>query len=272
MITPLAVGQRRRPQPPVSPPALVKVAVLYAKRGPMRFTSPRVIHKIFKQAVRRAGLPVAFSSGFSPHPRLSHLLPAPTGMLSQAEYLLIRLTSRLTADQVAAALGPAMPDNLPIIKVVRWPDHYSLANRLEASLWQAELAGVSASQLETAAADLLSLSTAQITRPARGDKPAIQRDVRPAVVCLTVVPAQPGDICATIEMVLRQYTPAVRPDDVVAALLEVAGLTVDTPARYTRLAQGLLEGQAGSVSDPLHDPRLELPQHIELNAGQRARD
>jgi len=53
--------------------------VRYAKRGRLRFTSHRDFGRAFERAVRRAGVPIAFSSGFSPHPRISYAGAASTG-------------------------------------------------------------------------------------------------------------------------------------------------------------------------------------------------
>ena len=60
-----------------------------------------------------------------------------------------------------------------------------------------------------------------------------------------------GQICAILQVVVRHGVPAVRPDDVLAALTKVAGLVLPYPARVTRLAQGPLSADGWSVTDPL---------------------
>ena len=60
--------------------------------------------------------------------------------------------------------------------------------------------------------------------------------------------------CAIIDLVVRQVTPAVRPDDVLSGLRVVAGLEPPVPARVTRLAQGTLTPQ-GEIVDPLEADR-----------------
>jgi hypothetical protein len=61
--------------------------------------------------------------------------------------------------------------------------------------------------------------------------------------------------CAILTAVVRQTTPAVRPDDVLGALDVVAGLRPPAPARATRMAQGLLDDR-GSLADPLGADRV----------------
>ena len=61
--------------------------------------------------------------------------------------------------------------------------------------------------------------------------------------------------CAILRLVVRHVTPAVRPDDVLAALATIGDLAPPTTPAVTRLAQGPLDEPAGTVSDPLAPDR-----------------
>src|SRR5689334_2991491 len=126
------------PEGPAPAPVTHRLRVRYAKRGRMRFTSHRDISRAVERAVRRAGIPVAFSAGFSPHPKISYTGAAATGVASEAEYLEIGLTARREPDQVRAALDAALPDGLDIVEVVE-AGAGALADRLEASRWLVRL-------------------------------------------------------------------------------------------------------------------------------------
>ena len=76
----------------------------YAKRGRLRFTSHRDFSRAFERAVFRARVPMAYSSGFNPHPRISYAGAAPTGSASEAEYLEIALAD------VVDRIGPTPAD------------------------------------------------------------------------------------------------------------------------------------------------------------------
>ena len=93
-----------------APPTVQRIRVRFAKRGRLRFLSHRDVARSVERAVRRAGIPVAHSHGFSPHPRLSWIGAAPTGAASEAEYLEIGLTRPLDPAGLAAALDAALPD------------------------------------------------------------------------------------------------------------------------------------------------------------------
>ena len=127
----------------------------------------------------------------------------------------------------------------------------SLADRLEASEWLIALPGVEVAQAGAAVEAVLARDEILVERMTK--KRGVRSfDCRDAVLRLTVAhePA-PVATCAILQVVLRHGTPAVRPDDVLAGVLEVATLPVTGPALLTRLAQGPLIAASGTVDDPL---------------------
>src|SRR5438105_13484837 len=91
--------------------------VRYAKRGKMRFASHLDVARAFERGVRRAGLPIAYSAGFTPHPKISYAGGAPTGVASEAEYLSLALTRWQAAAQVCLGLNAVLPDGIEVIDV-----------------------------------------------------------------------------------------------------------------------------------------------------------
>jgi radical SAM-linked protein len=230
-------------------PAVQKLRIRFAKRGRLRFTSHRDFQRAFERAVRRADLPVAFSHGFSPHPKISYAGAAPTGAASEAEYLEISLTQERDPQKVKADLDEALPPGLDIVEVVVATSG-SLADQLEASEWLIALPGVDAAEAEQAVDAFLAREEILVERMTKRGLRSF--DCRGAVLRLAVgsEPA-PVETCAILQVVLRHGTPAVRPDDVLAGVLEVATLPVTGPALLTRLAQGPLIAATGTVDDPL---------------------
>src|SRR3954462_14290450 len=107
-----------RPQPEQQAPPVQRLRGRYAKRGRARFTSHRDFGRAFERALRRAGVPMAYSSGFSPHPRIAYANASPTGAASEAEYLEIGLSEVCDPERVRAALDAALPPGLDIVAVV----------------------------------------------------------------------------------------------------------------------------------------------------------
>jgi radical SAM-linked protein len=248
-----------------APPTVQRIRVRFAKRGRLRFLSHRDVARSVERAVRRAGIPVSHSHGFSPHPRLSWIGAAPTGVASEAEYVEIGLTRPVDPAALAAALDAALPDGLDVLAAAV-AEGTALAERITASAWRIELPGVAVDDLRRAVAALLAADAVVVERVTPSGRRRI--DVRAALVAVEVsgpddppsggagssLPPGVRD-CAILSAVVRQTTPAVRPDDVLGALDVVAGLRPPVPARATRTAQGLLDDR-GRLTDPLGPDRV----------------
>lgn len=244
---------RQPPQRDVAP-AVQKLRVRYAKRGRLRFTSHRDIQRALERALRRTGVPMAYSAGFSPHPKISYAGAASMGAASDAEYLEISVTERLDPAKVRVALDEAMPAGLDIVEVVE-AGATPLAEQLQASRWQIELPGVGLDRAQRAVAAFLDTPEVQVERMTKSGRRRF--DARGAVIGLAAEAGESAGTgpCAILRLVVRHETPAVRPDDVLTALNVVASLTPPVPPKVTRLAQGPLAQENGAVADPLATDR-----------------
>jgi radical SAM-linked protein len=243
-----------RQQPEQQLPPVQRLRVRYAKRGRLRFTSHRDFSRAFERAVFRARVPMAYSSGFNPHPRISYAGAAPTGSASEAEYLELALAEVVDPAAIHAALAESLPDGLDIVEVVESPGG-SLADLLEASRWRLEVPG-SREDVEAEVAAFLAAAEARVQRMTK--KGMRDLDARAAVHSLSVVGGAAGaDVDAgpatvTLELVLRHTVPAVRPDDVLAGMAAVSGRERGGVPLLTRLGQGPLDTSTGAIGDPLH--------------------
>ena len=170
-----------REQPEQQAPPVQRLRIRYAKRGRLRFTSHRDFSRAFERAVFRARVPMAYSSGFNPHPRISYAGAAPTGSASEAEYLEIALAEQVDPVAVHAALDEALPDGLDVLEVVQSPGG-SLSDRLEASHWRITLTGVPADVAASAVAAFLAADEVSVERMTK--KGLRTFDCREAVVSL----------------------------------------------------------------------------------------
>jgi radical SAM-linked protein len=230
-------------------PIVQKLRIRYAKRGRLRFTSHRDFARAFERAVRRAGIPIGFSSGFTPHPKISYANASPTGAASEAEYLEIGMTRPCDPEQVREALDSALPDDLDIVEVVVAKPG-ALADRLEGSAWEIRLPGVALEHAQAAAAAFLATDEVLVERMMKRGLRTL--DCRDAVKALSVRSEEtPMGPCAILAVVVRHDTPSIRPDDVLAGLRSSGGLELEQTPIATRLAQGPLDTENGTVGDPL---------------------
>jgi radical SAM-linked protein len=217
--------------------------VRYAKRGRLRFASHRDFQRALERALRHARIPIAYSGGFTRHPKISYVGAAPTGTASEAEYLELGLREPRDPAGVAADLTRSLPEGFPVLEVVEaGPD--SLPGRIEAARWRVELPGVELAAAQGAVAAFLAATSVPVHRVTKAGRREL--DARAAVLNLTAS----WDGCVILDLVVRLSTPAVRPDDVLAGLRAAASLSPQVPPRVTRLAQGRLE-QSGELADPL---------------------
>lgn len=185
---------------------------------------------------------MAYSSGFSPHPRISYANAAPTGAASEAEFLEIGLTDARDPEQVRAELDRALPDGLDIVAAQVSPGD-TLADRLTGSRWQIDIAGVEPSVLDQAVVTFLACDTVEVSRMTKSGLRTF--DARGAVRDLRV---EEGRLIATI----AHQVPLVRPDDLLTGLGAVEpGWSPPHPPLLTRLVQGELDDTTGEIAAPL---------------------
>src|SRR3954466_12463420 len=90
------------------------VRIRFSKLGKIRFTSHRDVARMWERALRRAAVPVAYTEGFSPHPKLSFGLALSTGHESFGEYLDIDLAEPVDVESIPARLDPCLPIGLDV--------------------------------------------------------------------------------------------------------------------------------------------------------------
>ncbi|HEY3260377.1 MAG TPA: TIGR03936 family radical SAM-associated protein [Pseudonocardiaceae bacterium] len=236
--------------PRPSDPPVQRIRLRYAKRGRLRFASHRDVARAFERALRAAGVPMAYSQGFSPHPRVSWIGAAPTGAASEAEYVEIQVVRRLDPEAVRRELDAALPDGLDVLAAAE-SDGGSLAGLIEVSRWRIEVPGVPSDELARAAAALMAAPSVPVEKLTKDGRRTV--DARAALVSADVAEGTEGpEACGILSTVVRQVTPAVRPDDVLNALVVVAGVRPTVPAKATRTAQGRLDDD-GCIVDPLQN-------------------
>ena len=183
---------------------------------------------LWRSTAEAAGLPLAWSEGARPRPRISIGAPLPTGMAAHGELVDIVLTARWPAWRVREALVPVLPDGWRLVDLHDvWLAGPPLAGRVVAADYRIELDGdPPVERLAEAARALLAARSVPRER-AKGDR-MVAYDLRPLVADLRVEPGPPPSVVAR-----TRFHPELgtgRPDEVVAALGDRAGVPLDMKA------------------------------------------
>lgn len=193
----------------------------YAKEGPARYISHLDLLRTFERAARRAGLPLAFTRGFNPHPRISFAAPLAVGVAGEAEYAEIELDRDLGVEHVAGALNASLPEGLSVRRARLLPgDAPALMSAVQRASYrcEAELNGrPSRAELDRAVESFLARPEIEVSRrnKAGGQK---KYDIRPGI--LKMYANVEGDIII-IEAELKTGSSGnIRVEELTGAFLE----------------------------------------------------
>lgn len=100
----------------------MKIRIKFAKYGSLRFIGHLDVMRFFQKAIRRAGIDVAYSGGYSPHQIMTFAAPLGVGMCSTGEYMDIEIHSHQGAQDLKERLQKACPPGIDILSVKALPD------------------------------------------------------------------------------------------------------------------------------------------------------
>lgn len=238
----------------------MKVRVRFAKEGKLRWLSHRDLARIWERAFRRAELPLVYSQGFSPRPKVSFGLALPTGAESRAEYLDIEIDGDLDVAHLPARLAPALPAGITVSAAAVIDDRAdSLQHEVTSCSWEIDVRPSGAGPLPEAVRHVLEADSLVVQRERKGTM--VNDDIRPTIIDLRVEPGAGGS--AVLHAELATQPRGLRPAELLAAL----GLEVED-ASVRRTHQWI--GRAGDRREPLavsDDAPPASPDHL---VGSRA--
>lgn len=100
----------------------MRIRIKFAKRGMMRFIGHLDIMRYFQKAIRRAGIDVAMSKGFSPHQLMSFAAPLGVGLTSEGEYMDIEVNSTGSSKEMLERLNVVMVEGMEVLTYGELPE------------------------------------------------------------------------------------------------------------------------------------------------------
>lgn len=161
----------------------MRLRIHFSKNDLMRFTGHLDLHRAWERIFRRAGLPLAYSQGFSPHPRINLASALPLGFTSKAELVDVWLEEELPLGEIATALQPAIPPGIQITEIQGVSERLP---SLQSSLESSEFVVTFLDEQPDLQEEVQRLLEADSLPRTRRNKPY---DLRPLIQSLEVLPA-----------------------------------------------------------------------------------
>ncbi len=225
------------------------VRVRFVKRGKVRFISHRDVARAFERALRVAELPLAFTEGFSPRPRVSFGLALSVGHESDAEYLDLELTEPVDLGVLPGRLTAALPEGMPVTGAVRLAEGAPALQEAVTAVaylvvpYDGDGRPVPHDVLASAATRALARDALAVTRIRKGREGV--DDIRPAIRTIELVA---WHHTSALGLTLATQPRGVRPGEVLDALRDLAGVEL-SEGPVLRTAQWI--ERAGARLEPL---------------------
>lgn len=207
-----------------------RLRITFAKEEALKYISHLDLARAWERALRRARVPLAYSQGFNPRPKMAFAAALPVGYTSVAEVLDVFLEDRLTPAEMVHRLAEVLPAGLRVVSVAEVePRLPALQSQVRAAEYSVRVAwSGDGADLGARIADLLAKSTLPCERVRKGRR--YTYDLRPLIEVLRVEAREGADY--RLWMKLRYGSEGTgRPEDVLGAL----GLT-DAPVNIQRVA------------------------------------
>ena len=209
----------------------MRVRARYAKQGRLRFISAIDLGRVWERALRKADLPIAYSEGFTPHPKVSFPDALALGYASTGEYVELTFVVPVDVDAVVRRFNAMAPDGLRILTATGVADGAPrFAKWLRASLWELRYASCDVGALDNGVRALAHAVHLPVDRERKGTTARL--DLRPAL-------HQIASHDTVVRVILHHTEPPFRPTEVHQSLCATGGLDgLDAPGLVIRVAQG----------------------------------
>ena len=224
--------------------------VAYHKGGEIRFISHLDLVRTLERAIRRAGLKMAFSQGFNPHPRLSFGPALAVGTISEREFFDLELTEALPPTEVHTRLTAQLPSGLDILEVGEISAQApSLNQRINCATYRVRTVFTEEFPVDRLVRSLdriMASSEVLIRRVTpKGNK---EKNIRPGIYDLR---GRLEGHEVVLEMALQTGSEgSVRPEDVVQGLISYCGFPVN-PVHLDIRRTGLFNRDGGNLEEPM---------------------
>jgi radical SAM family uncharacterized protein/radical SAM-linked protein len=192
---------------------LRRIRIVFNKRGDLRFLGHLEMARMFERACRRARIPLSFTGGYSPKPRITFALSLPTGTEALAEWLDLELSEALPPEDVMNKLNDQLPSGIRVVESWKVPvDVPALNGRVRFMNYEA-LLPESWKDLDEKIQDLMNRPNVPVVRVKKGKERTL--DLKDYLFSM----GSPDDRTLTFSLALKGEGGSARPLEVLQALL-----------------------------------------------------
>lgn len=163
-----------------------KYRMMFSKKGTAKFISHLDLNRSFERTCRRAGLPIAYSQGFNPHPKINFAIPLSVGVSGEREFIDIELTEELEPTEILKRLNEKLPQGIKVLEVRQIVEKQKpLMSRVTRATYRIECAAeenIDQQKVDGVINELLSSSSIIIQRKVKKKLKSV--DIRPGIMAL----------------------------------------------------------------------------------------
>lgn len=191
----------------------MRVRITFTKQGALRYIGHLDLHRLWERAMRRADLPLAYSQGFHPQPKISLAAALPLGFSSRGEVLDARLKEEVQPAEISARLKDSLPPDIQIIEVKAVEENLpALQTQTLSASYDVHLTEpVPGSGLKRKVEEMMNAES--LIRERRGKT----YDLRPLIEMISVIAQADGTAWLKMTLAAREGATG-RPEEVLSAL------------------------------------------------------
>ena len=205
----------------------MRIRLTFSKQGALRYTGHLDLHNLWERAARRAAIPLAYSQGFHPQPKIQLASALPLGFSSRAEMMDIWLKEDREISKLRDELQSMLPGGIQILSIEQVDDRApALQTQVVSAEYEVTIPAEFASGLDGKVAALLQADS--LPRERRGK----QYELRPLIERVEAAPAETSGTRRLFMRLTSREGATGRPEEALAQL--------DIPAEFTRIERTLL--------------------------------
>ncbi len=201
----------------------MRALIRFGKLARLRFISHLDLQRFMQRALRRTDLPVAYSQGFNPHPRMSFASALATGWVSECEILDIKMAQEVTEERVLEQMRKALPKDMPVYQVRLVDDrHPAMMAQMCMADYEIRIVGEAGDKILGQADKFMQEQSIMAMRKTKSGETLT--DIRPMAISLTTSKTEDGQALLLARLQLTEKA-TLKPDLLVSTLADMAGVT-----------------------------------------------